>query len=918
MKHYYQRILSILLLLGLSIGTAFAEGSKDFYKSTATGRRAVLVSAPEGGGYPGTFITAANYPYLTQAAHFAYVKAGESITAASSAQNFGTTGGRIKLTAPNGDVYTSTNNNVGKIADRTGELSGARVGYTPFERVATLAQEGIWKIEFTAPRFTPTSPPDIAATDNWTQADNSSIYAWDVSVFANAVTTTPINGRVYANVLNFIMPQNWVAGNGFYGTHYVLTKEGYSYLVSENGANGAAYTFFVNSKGFTEGENGAGNKTYGSVDNSRVYHATTNPNGFKTKTPLTADDANVVTYKIFYNKPFLNEVGIPATANIAPGTGSTTTWLKPAAIVVPTVSNISFEGVENSGSNVSNKGANIKFTSNVDGTYKIVIPGNGNFIDRVLTGSSVLGPNTIFWDGKAGTSVADPITPGNKVPPGTTLNTVKVQLYGAEIHFPFFDVEINPNGIKIEQLTTDGNYDLLLTPDYDVVYWDDTKITSTTNVPSPKKAILGVKTIHSATPNTVPGEPFTANGHIWGGNPGAGGNDYGNEKAIDTYTFVPGPEETQTISVTVDQADLRVTSIVSSPTGGSTVLPGDIVTYTIVIENLNNATSISDVVGAKFGFEHPAGFTITSAPILTIDAGTVVETLPINGATKWESTLSMTSGSKATYVITGTVGASLKNTTLTPRATILRSPDIADPDATDESTATFSGDVDIECNGSPSGVGCNNIKSPTLSITVANNPPIVTTINKTPVLLNTTITFTASDFTDNYSDVDGDAMTKIKVVDLPSNGLLKLNGVNIIAGAEILLADLGNITFVPNTGYTGNATFNWNGFDGTDYAVVNAAVNMTINNSNRTISGSVYNDTNGLLGTPANTIDGSLYTTAGLNAVLYNTTLGQVTAVSAVTAGAYSFSAPDANYTVYLTTILLLLARLLRVRLFQR
>lgn len=145
MVHLYKRILiSFILLLQLfSFADVFAEGSKDFYPSTATGRRAVLVSAPEGGGYPGTFITSANYPYLTQAAHFAYVKEGESITAASSAQNVGTTGGRIILTAPDGTVYTSAANNIGKIADRTAEVSGARIGYTSFERVATATQVGV-------------------------------------------------------------------------------------------------------------------------------------------------------------------------------------------------------------------------------------------------------------------------------------------------------------------------------------------------------------------------------------------------------------------------------------------------------------------------------------------------------------------------------------------------------------------------------------------------------------------------------------------------------------------------------------------------------------------------------------------------------------------------------------------------------
>jgi hypothetical protein len=114
-----------------------------------------------------------------------------------------------------------------------------------------------------------------------------------------------------------------------------------------------------------------------------------------------------------------------------------------------------------------------------------------------------------------------------------------------------------------------------------------------------------------------------------------------------------------------------------------------------------------------------------------------------------------------------------------------------------------------------------------INVTAVNDLPVVADIPKAGAE-DATITFTALDFTSKFTDVDGDAMTKIKVINLPANGLLKLNGVDVVAGAEILLADLPNITFVPTANFNGSTTFKWNGFDGTAYAAVDEDVNITI------------------------------------------------------------------------------------------
>ncbi|MDP3468944.1 MAG: Ig-like domain-containing protein, partial [Daejeonella sp.] len=120
--------------------------------------------------------------------------------------------------------------------------------------------------------------------------------------------------------------------------------------------------------------------------------------------------------------------------------------------------------------------------------------------------------------------------------------------------------------------------------------------------------------------------------------------------------------------------------------------------------------------------------------------------------------------------------------------------------------------------------------SVTVSITInaSNTPPVIVDIPKTGVI-DQPVTFTAGDFTSKFTDPNGDALNKIRVVTLPSTGTLRLNGVNIIAGQEIPLADLSKITFIPPAGFSGGPiSFQWNGSDGTDYASSPRNVNITI------------------------------------------------------------------------------------------
>lgn len=115
----------------------------------------------------------------------------------------------------------------------------------------------------------------------------------------------------------------------------------------------------------------------------------------------------------------------------------------------------------------------------------------------------------------------------------------------------------------------------------------------------------------------------------------------------------------------------------------------------------------------------------------------------------------------------------------------------------------------------------------TINPNAANNPPVVTNVPKSG-LQGQTILFKTVDFTSKFTDPENNPLIKIRISSLPLNGLLKLYGVNITAGQEIPVLDLDGITFVPDAGWSGTASFPWNGNDGSQFALSNASVVITL------------------------------------------------------------------------------------------
>jgi len=121
----------------------------------------------------------------------------------------------------------------------------------------------------------------------------------------------------------------------------------------------------------------------------------------------------------------------------------------------------------------------------------------------------------------------------------------------------------------------------------------------------------------------------------------------------------------------------------------------------------------------------------------------------------------------------------------------------------------------------------------TITIGDLNDAPKVTNSTKTE-FEDTTITFAAADFTGNYSDEEGSALSTVRIDTLPDvgHGKLQLSGADITAAQVVDAADLGNITFVPAENFSGSATFTWKASDGGDYSALAATMTLSVTGVN--------------------------------------------------------------------------------------
>nr|WP_068893413.1 gliding motility-associated C-terminal domain-containing protein [Pedobacter panaciterrae] len=688
MKTSLLKSILLLLFAFASIKVA-AEGSKDL--AANGGDRAHWRSST---------VTSPQFPFPSLGLIKVYARVGETIYLGSSAQGIGT--GTMNWRAPNGDTGSSgTGTAVGRIVTRNEEIFGPSLtngdgGYDPYSVVVQPGQEGVWEITFIATNafVAGGNAPITPAGSQWLQ----NISGWYIEAFDVSVKSTAnvfVSGRAFMNLFSGNTSNVANTYGSFNGIFTVLTKDGYKYTVNPNGMQGAAFQFFANNKGFRDG---AGNPLYKSVEGIGTT-ATTIP----VHNPTSADDATNVTHKLFFNTP---SVDLPASAP----SGSGSVWLV-NSIVDPILSNLSFRGVEGT-SNLAGTNplsGSFTFRTTVPGPYQISIDINKNGIftditDRILTGYAIAINTDIVvnWDGLDGQGVK---VPGNTAfPPGS----VKIELLSGEVHFPFLDVEKNPGGTIVTRLNGSN-------PD-DKLYWDDSDI-SNIGIPSnPKRNLVGLSS--------------SSNGHIWSG---TGSNNFGNDNGMDSWAYIPSTPLLNPVAFRLAEADLEVVSITSP-----SVCVGNTGSFVVTVRN----NGPDDVAGAKFHIDLPAGLTGTTVtPFVTSGSGLVSSSNLLAGS--YDATLNMSNTAEMTFTINATVSTLPAGGFLAFKASMLRTADVTDPDATNPDAAVPT-DPDAECNAAPSGVGCNNIKNVQITVNPAlTTAPVTTIVQPTCAVATGSITVTA-------------------------------------------------------------------------------------------------------------------------------------------------------------------------------
>ena len=105
----------------------------------------------------------------------------------------------------------------------------------------------------------------------------------------------------------------------------------------------------------------------------------------------------------------------------------------------------------------------------------------------------------------------------------------------------------------------------------------------------------------------------------------------------------------------------------------------------------------------------------------------------------------------------------------------------------------------------------------TMSVAVAINLQPSSVGNNT-ILLDyaESKTFTSAEFTSGttpaYADPEGDSPSKVKILDLPADGLLIFNGVNVVVNQELTIAeiDAGYLVYTPDLAITTSQSIEFN------------------------------------------------------------------------------------------------------------
>ncbi|MFE1747302.1 hypothetical protein [Coleofasciculus sp. H7-2] len=585
-----------------------------------------------------------------------FAKQGETINLGSSAMAYGLGGGQgnIRFRQPNGSQSQCSVSapGTGFIPNRAAEKAGSGVGYAPCTINVASGQDGVWEIDFISPiSASTTDPPAINADADWNQPKNVSyVSAWDVTVRSSSGEAIP--GRAYANYLPLNMGG---IGRSLQSQAFVLTREGYQYLIKLKGLDPFGFIFFANNKGFTANPNG--DPVYKSVllAGSNIYN------------PDQPDFGTDVTYKIFFNKPN-NDLPLSAPINpaSAPQATPNSVWLLTPAVAPPTPTDFKFKGTEGTDGQAGTTtplGGNFSFNTPASGSYQIILDLNqdkiyGNANDRVLVGTADVGLNTVPWDGLDANEAT--------IPASSIAYGAQILLSAGEIHFPLLDPENNPGGLIIQRLNEPASA-TLPTPNPFTVYYNDKPLIPQNQQPPPE----------APDPLDALGGISSSNGaHVF---PGSSEQGFGNNRGIDTWTYYPSTLTDLAQGITISEADLQIQkTLVTNP-----VVAGSPVTYTLAVTN----NGPSNVTGATVTDNVPSQITgVTWTCAITTGTGSCGQASGTGNAIN--TTVNLNNAAVATYTVTGAISPIAPSEPLSNTATVTRPNDVTDPNPNNNTSST--------------------------------------------------------------------------------------------------------------------------------------------------------------------------------------------------------------------------------------
>ncbi|NJL04356.1 MAG: hypothetical protein HC911_05460 [Chloroflexaceae bacterium] len=608
--------------------------------------------------------------------------------------------------------------------DLTGTGTGPANSYNSCQIAVTAATEGVWEIHFVSPRANRSlqnnPPAAVAANVDWAAQtiENTYVAAWDVTV--SDAANNPINGRAYTRSLSVTTGANGPT-SGVQSELFVKAYDGALYNVDLNDIDGFTSVFFADTRGPIETTNGT--PIYRSLQLEdtpptgflRVFGSF--PDGFGIKNPFSNDDpsTNSITHKLFFNQPAAD---LPASAPVGklkgdgtplvdtadldllgarnpPGASTatpivSTEWLARTYVAPLAPQNLDFVGIEGTiGQSGTSLGGFFRFDNpNAVGdatSFRIELEFGAPFENRYIFGDLQQGSNSVFWDGRDGN--------GTVVDDTAATFTVRVTLNNGEIHFPVIDAELHTGGYIVERLTP-----ATPTP-VDTIYWDD-RFFYTGNEPYDYSICANGETPVPSFPggagtfggelkcygtntdrNGLAGVASTGGAHRWFDNAGTNAsgqaNGFGNKRIINTWTYIPSPPAVITGEISIREADLQVSKeITPNPPG---FVPGGPLTYRIEVTN-DSTIALS---GVRLIDEIPPS---VGAPISwTCTPGAGGSCSPSSGTTySINILLTMDPGETITINVDGTAPATEPCNT----ATVIRPPDVFDPDTDNNSSST--------------------------------------------------------------------------------------------------------------------------------------------------------------------------------------------------------------------------------------